>query len=160
MYVTKKFTLFWGGFLSQWYKVNFKLDRINFTSAEQYMMFHKALLFNDTIRAKAIMDTNDCRKQKELGRQVENFDEEIWYNAAEDIVYSGNYAKFSQNQDIKEKLFSTKGTEIVEASPYDKIWGIGLSENDPLALDKSTWKGKNLLGKILTQVRDDLIKNV
>lgn len=135
----------------------FPLEEQEFSSAEQFMMFHKALTFLDRETALRIMQTNDVRKIKELGRQVKNFDEGVWESERGDIVYVGNKAKFTQNEELKNTLLETMGTTLVEASPNDKIWGIGLTEDDPRALKRETWLGKNLLGEILTKIRFELL---
>lgn len=96
------------------------------------------------------------KKIKDLGRKVKNYDEKIWVEHREKYVFRGNYEKFTQNLDIQEVLLNTGKTILVEASPYDKIWGIGLAANDPEAKDPSKWKGLNLLGKGLTRLRDEL----
>lgn len=122
------------------------------------MMCHKALLFGDSEIAKLILNTENPKKHKELGRKVRNFDEHTWKLRREQIVYKGNYLKFTQNLHLKNALIETVGTTLVEASPYDRIWGIGLSASDPRAKNRETWRGQNLLGDILTRVRNDIIK--
>lgn len=154
---TNHFLLFWGSEFSQWFKSIFVEDGITFSSAEQYMMYHKALLFNDTEIAKEIMSISDVKKIKAFGRKVSGFNDKIWTENRETIVYNGTFLKFTQNQKLKTKLLSYPDKIFVEASPHDKIWGIGLHFNDVLALDKKTWKGLNLLGEAITKVRDDLV---
>jgi len=171
--VNEKFTFFWetSSPFSQWHNSNFTattclihgvcLDTVKrqdvlqnkfpfdfqeYTSAEQFMMFHKAIVFLDINTAEEIMATNTVRKIKNLGRKVENFDEKIWKFYRSQIVYEANKAKFTQNQVLKDALFATKGTTLVEAAPDDTVWGIGLVEDDPRALKRETWLGKNLLG--------------
>lgn len=132
-------------------------EEIEFSSAEQFMMYQKAMLFLDREIALEILKTSNVKTIKELGRKVKNYDETVWkYNRCL-IVYMGNKAKFSQNLALKEALFATKGTTLVEAAPNDTIWGIGLTEDDPKAKKRETWQGKNLLGEILTQLRVDLM---
>jgi ribA/ribD-fused uncharacterized protein len=135
----------------------FSLDVQEYSSAEQFMMYHKAMIFLDRKIAQQIMQTDDVRKIKDLGRQVKNYDEYVWKYFRSKVVYEGNKAKFSQNGILKEALFATKGTTLVEAAPNDTIWGIGLAENDPKALNRKTWIGKNLLGEILTTIRIELM---
>ena len=154
--MTEQFTFFWGGSFSQWHKSDFTVDGKKYVTAEQYMMEQKALLFDDQDIADEIMKTNNPKKQKTLGRKVANFDPEKWNEEAKAIVYKGNYAKFTQSESLLTELLDSYGTTLVEASPYDKIWGIGLAEDDVRALDRSTWKGSNWLGEVLTNVRDDL----
>jgi hypothetical protein len=155
----EKFTYFWqsGSPFSQWHKKSFVIDNIEFNCAEQYMMYGKAKLFRDEEIANQILLAKTPKEQKALGRKVRNFKPEIWEEKSHEIVYKGNHAKFTQNEDLLKKLLATKGATLVEASPYDKIWGIGLEENDPRAKNRSTWLGENRLGEILTKLRDDLL---
>jgi ribA/ribD-fused uncharacterized protein len=152
------YTLFWNGPFSQWYPSKFKVDNKTYNCCEQYMMAQKALLFNDDKAYQAIMKATDPKEQKALGRKVKGFNADKWAAVAKNIVYRGNYAKFSGDLMLKEILLNTAGTELVEASPYDTIWGIGLAEDDPKALDKSQWRGLNWLGEVLTKVREDFMK--
>lgn len=144
--------------LSQWYKCSFSLNGRTYSSAEQYMMAQKAMLFQDIETFKKIMATNDPRKCKEFGRQVKGFDEKVWDNMKYKIVLDANYLKFSQNEKLKNYLLSTKDKVLVEASPYDKVWGIGMAKDDINAIHPELWKGENLLGFALMETRD-LIKN-
>lgn len=153
------FTFFWNGPFSQWHICKFKLDNVEYNCAEQWMMASKARFFKDDLSLRKILKANDPREQKRLGREVANFIEDKWNGVARDVVYRGNEAKFIQNPKLKEVLLKTKGTTLVEASPYDQVWGIGLRESDPRALDRKTWKGKNWLGQVLTALRDELIKS-
>ena len=149
------FHFFWGGFLSQWYISDFKIDNVVYNCAEQFMMAYKAKLFNDEESYKKILNTKKPKEQKRLGRMVKNFEINKWNKIAKEIVYKGNYDKFTQNEVLKLKLLNTTGL-LVEASPYDTIWGIGLSESDPDAKNSNKWRGKNWLGEILTKLREDL----
>lgn len=128
-----------------------------FTSAEQWMMYCKAMLFIDLEIADEVMKTEDPRSIKELGRRVRRFNEDTWTVYRWRFVYQGNKYKFTQDERLKKALCETQGTTLVEASPYDKIWGIGLRSSDPRALSRSTWQGKNLLGEILTELRMKLM---
>lgn len=123
-------------------------------------MHQKALLFGDEYQASKIMEKSHPRDQKAAGRCVTGFDVGKWNAVARDIVYKGNYAKFTQNHDLLQKLGETAGTELVEASPYDTIWGIGISctpfNISEGLLDRKNWKGTNWLGEVLTKLRDDL----
>jgi ribA/ribD-fused uncharacterized protein len=152
----EQFTFFWKGPLSQWHRQTFKVDGVEYNTAEQYMMAEKARHFGDTETLRKIMATTSPKEQKALGREVKGFDSGKWDQISRDVVYKGNLAKFSQNKDLLEKLLATSGTTLAEASPYDTKWGIGLSEDDPKALDRKTWQGKNWLGETLTKVRNDL----
>ncbi len=151
-----EFTFFYGGVFSQWYFVDFTVDGVRFNCAEQYMMYEKALFFKDNAIAAKIMLTNHPRDQKALGRLVKNFDKSKWDEVARSIVYKGNWHKFKQNPVILEALNNTGESLLIEASPSDKIWGIGLGMNDPLRLNRDNWQGTNWLGEVLTKVRDDL----
>lgn len=157
----EQFTFFWKSAspFSQWHFAKFKIDGITFNCTEQYMMYKKAMLFDDVDIAQQVLDTQMPVDQKRLGRKVKNFNKEVWENNCKEIVYEGNYAKFTQNKHLKEKLLSTSGTTLVEASPYDDIWGIRLSADNPKAKDRSQWQGKNWLGEILTQLREDIISS-
>ena len=123
------------------------------------MMYNKALLFSDLKAAAAILGHSDPKIGKRLGRQVKNFDNLlVWAEHREEIVYAGNKYKFEQNPSLMRELMKTKGTTLVEASPFDRIWGIGLRATDPRAKIKKEWKGQNLLGLILTRLREDFMK--
>lgn len=119
-------------------------------------MHQKAKYFNDFESARRIMVESGPKAQKALGRLVANFNADKWQEVCYDIVKKGNIAKFSQNPKLLKVLLSTKDIEIVEASPYDKIWGIGLSANDERAWNKDTWQGTNLLGKAVMDARNEL----
>jgi ribA/ribD-fused uncharacterized protein len=142
---------------SQWHRCQFTNDGILFRSAEQFMMYYKAQLMGDVVRANMILQSSDPRDQKRIGRQIYNFDQELWDENKVGIVYAGNRLKFSQNPRLMKKLIATKGKMLVEASPYDKIWGIGLGLDDPDRFDPERWRGDNLLGQILTRIRIDEI---
>lgn len=155
-----QFTVFYSSEspFSQWYRSRFKVNGIEYSCTEQYMMYQKALYFGDTETAQKVLQATNPRDQKMLGRKVKNFSDERWKRVCEWIVYEGNLAKFSQNYTIKNILFATENTMLVEASPFDVIWGVGLPADDPNVHFPDKWKGKNLLGKILTQVREELKK--
>lgn len=121
------------------------------------MMHKKALLFGDQESADKIMASkNDPKQCKNLGRGVKGFDPKVWDKEARPIVYEGCHYKFTQNEDLLGQLMSTKGSLLVEASPVDKIWGIGMKSTDPDVNNPRCWKGTNWLGQVLTYVRDDL----
>lgn len=166
----EKFTFFWEtkSPFSQWFKTNFRskpldlngnglpaefCEDLDFSSAEQFMMLHKALLFDDYESARKIHGTKNVREQKALGRAIKGFDDAIWKKFRSEIVYQGNKQKFSQNNEIKKELILTDGTSLVEAAPDDVVWGIGLAKDDPRAWKRETWLGTNLLGEILTYIR-------
>jgi ribA/ribD-fused uncharacterized protein len=158
MKITEKLVLFWNGPFSNWYPSKFMWDGMIFNCGEQYMMFRKAELFDDYSTAFQIMESDNPKIQKQLGRQVKNYSDEKWVNQCIPIMIDGLTQKFVQDEWLKDQLLSTGDKIIVEASPYDTRWGIGLSENDPLALDQSTWKGENFLGITLMSVRQ-IIRN-
>lgn len=148
---------FYGGPFSQWVPCNFTdAVGVTYNSTEQYMMAHKALLMNDHDMYSKIMEANDPRTIKyAYGRNVKNFDQKLWDEHKFDIVYQGNLLKFSQNAYYRNYLINTGDTLIVEASPTDTIWGIGLSiEDAERGLD---WRGENLLGKAIMKVREKML---
>ncbi len=138
---------------SQWYPSAFIVDGVKYPSAEHWMMAKKALLFNDKEQYENIILTESPAKAKKMGRLVKNFDDKIWKTNASSFVIEGNWHKFSQHKNMKEFLLNTNNAIIVEASPFDKIWGIGTKtyETNP-----TKWKGTNLLGFALMEVRDKL----
>lgn len=155
--MSEKFTFFWNGPFSQWHPSPFTIGDITYNCAEQYMMACKALLFEDLITYTKIMASDSPAEQKRLGREVRNFDTEKWNGVAKCVVKKGNIAKFIQNPELKKVLLETRGTTLVEASPVDKIWGVGLEENDPRIQDRSQWQGTNWLGEVLTEVREEML---
>lgn len=144
------------GYLSNWYTSFFTFDGICFSSIEQYMMYQKAVCFSDVKIAREILSCDDVSHIKELGRQVSGYDENWWNGVRQIIVYEGLYAKFSQNETLKEKLKETGNALLAECAVKDKIWGIGLSMQDENRLDPAKWKGQNLLGYALMMVREKL----
>ena len=156
MKITDKYVFFWNGFLSQWYPSQMTIDGIKFTSCEQYMMYKKAELFDDTEIMWDILLTDSPKEQKRLGRMVKNFNKDIWDKKCFSIVYKGNLNKFQQNNELKNQLKQTENKYLVEASPYDTIWGIGFGEDDENIEDPSRWNGLNLLGSVLMLVRNNL----
>ena len=144
------------GYLSNWYLCKFTIDEVNFSSMEQYMMYKKALCFKDMEIANKILATEDVSKIKTLGRLVTNYNENYWNGVRQIIIYNGLLAKFSQNEDLKEKLKATGNAIIAECAVQDKIWGIGLSIKDSKRVDMDQWNGQNLLGYALMMVRESL----
>ena len=152
------FTFFWRefscyGYLSNWYPCKFTLNGTHYNCSEQYMMEQKAILFDDQITKNMIMSANHPREQKRLGRKVKNFDKHVWLEHCERKVMSGLLAKFLQNEKLTHNLLSTGETMLVEASPYDNVWGIGLHATDPRAKYMQRWRGQNKLGFLLMVVR-------
>ena len=144
------------GYLSNWYPSPFKIGNVEFSSMEQFMMYRKAGCFCDEVIAKKILSTDDIAEIKSLGREVSNYDEHIWNGVRQIVVYEGLLAKFSQNQDLKDRLKDTGGAVLAECAVKDLIWGTGLSMNDPNRFDMSKWRGQNLLGYTLMMVRERL----
>jgi len=162
MDLTQKRIYFWGGIFSQWAISPF-IDAdlgIKFNCAEQSMMYWKANTFHDKEAMAAVLKEKNPRNQKAIGRTIKNYDDKVWNEVKFDIVKSGNVQKFSSDSKLKELLIYTDGYELVECSPYDKIWGIGLGEDNPDTLDKSKWRGENLLGKAIVEAREEIIKNL
>lgn len=144
------YVFFHNGFLSQWHPSKFKDGGLTFDNCEQYMMFSKAKLFGDERSASLIMSNSEPSFVKKVGRSVSGFDERIWEEHREEIVYRGNMLKFSQNVDLRAQLLAYPNPIFVEASPYDRIWGIGYSAANAMA-NRQRW-GLNLLGLILTKI--------
>ena len=159
MKITDKYVFFWNGIYSQWHKAPMIIEGVEYNCCEQYMVHQKALVFNDLDTAEKILATSNPKDQKALGRQVMGFNKEKWDSVCLGIVYKGNFAKFTQNPDLAEELIATGDRLLVEASPYDRLWGIGMREEDPGVEDPSNWKGLNLLGWSITLVKQQLKKS-
>lgn len=134
-----------------------KREKVTFSCAEQFMMYVKALTFEDFKIAKKILEETSPRKMKALGRRVKNFDDDVWDDVKFNLVVSGNRLKFSQNKKLKKALLSTNEKILIEASPRDRIWGVGLGSRNPDIFDRTKWRGQNLLGKALMKVRKELL---
>ena len=141
------------GYLSNWFLSEFEKDGIIFSSMEQYMMYHKAMTFNDEEIAKKILSITDVAEIKALGRSIRNYNDVIWNGMRQIIVYEGLIEKFRQNDELKRMLLATQQDILAECSKEDKIWGIGLSMRDERRFDMDKWIGKNLLGFTLMNVR-------
>jgi ribA/ribD-fused uncharacterized protein len=152
------------GPFSQWHPSEFMAAltpggrEMRFSHAEQYMMAGKAMLFEDHEILAKIMDAGHPRDQKELGRMVRGFDPVIWDQNAREIVYRGNMAKFSQDDEIRDYLLATGDRHLVEGAWYDPVWGVALAWDDDRILDQTNWKGTNWLGETLMQVREALTR--
>jgi len=161
-----KFVFFYsnGSPFSQWYPSRFttksvvapQLNANEYNCAEQYMMAEKALLFGDAMIYNKIMAQVSPRKQKALGRKVRGFNESTWKKMRERIVFQASYAKFSQNPELLRKLMATGDKTLVEASPTDRVWGVGMRASDPGIHNPKNWRGLNLLGKALTATRETI----
>lgn len=147
------------GYLSNWYLSEFHVSGIYFSSMEQYMMYQKAVLFQDEETAEKILATMDVAEIKKLGRCVEKYNDVVWNGVRQIIVYRGLLEKFRQNDELVKKLLSTKETVLAECAVKDRIWGIGLSMKDDSRFQMEAWKGQNLLGFTLMQVRECLKKD-
>lgn len=168
MKVTNKHVLFWGEWPSNWYRsefdtevlINGKKETKHFYNSEQYFMYIKAIVFGDYEVAEKILATKDPKKAKMLGREVKNYDDKVWNDMRYKVMVDANKAKYSQNEDLKKLILSDefKGKGFTESSPLDKIWGTGFAEDHPYADDETKWKGQNLLGKSLDEVRNWLLK--
>lgn len=161
----ENFAMFWRGPLSQWWASKFTVDGVEYNCAEQYMMAMKAKLFGDHATLEKIMNARGPwntqgefnaypRDQKEFGRRVENFEFAKWDAVNMDIVFRANAARYQNDEQFWEMLRHTGDRLIVEASPYDTVWGIGLDVDHPDAFNKVAWRGENRLGRVLTSVRD------
>ena len=139
--------------LSQWYRADFEVDGFQYSTAEHYMMAEKARLFCDEKSRTKILSAKSPGEAKALGRLVEGFHEHEWREHRFTIVVSGNLHKFQQNPKLKDYLLRTQNRVLVEASPYDRIWGIGLAADHTNVEEPSHWKGDNLLGFALMEVR-------
>ena len=141
---------------SNWFPAKFGEKGQQFENTEQYMMWHKALLFNDSEIAQKILQDGDPKTVKALGRKVRGFVQSVWDQNAQKIVYEGCLQKFTQNEELKKHLLSTGDRLLVEASPYDKIWGIGMNATDAAKTPQTQSKGTNWLGQCLVQVRETI----
>ena len=162
-----EFLFFWGhqprrdgrigpGCLSQWWPAPFTVDRITYPTAEHFMMARKARIFGDEHMVSRILEAPSPAAAKALGREVHGYDEQLWEANRYGIVVEGNAAKFGQDPALRAYLVTTAGRVLAEASPSDRVWGIGLAADDVRAGQPSSWKGLNLLGFALTEVRESL----
>lgn len=146
------------GFLSNWYMSSFELDGVTYSSMEQYIMYQKCILFGDTETAKQIINTDDVEKAKMMGRTAKGYNNTVWSGIRQVIAYRGLLAKFEQNPDLKQKLLDTGDAYLVECAYSDKIWACGVHIDDGDRRDMSKWKGQNILGFALMEVRKELKK--
>lgn len=156
---TDRYVFFWSGPFSNWDNSGFEYDGIKFSCSEQAMMYYKAKLFNAEDIAAKVMKTRDARKQKALGRSIPNFDRQLWLDKAVEVMTPILAAKFDQYPGYRDILLDTGDKMIVEASPFDEVWGIKMGVNHPDILDESKWQGTNLLGICLMNARDLLRAN-
>jgi ribA/ribD-fused uncharacterized protein len=163
--VAMRFLFFWGSqssgglgaeCLSQWYASPFTVEGTTYATAEHFMMAGKARLFGDEEAADRAVAARTPAEAKNIGRQVRGFDSAVWDAHRVGIVVAGNVAKFDSDPELRDYLLRTGDRVLVEASPLDRIWGIGLRQDDERALTPSTWRGLNLLGFALMTARDEL----
>lgn len=165
---TFKYLYFWGhrtrpdgvitsSCLSQWYPRGFTHEGIHYPTAEHWMMAEKARLFNDEETLQKIIAAEKAPVAKKLGREVKNFDVNVWKTKMCAIVAKGSYLKFGQHPDLLEFLTTTGNKILVEASPFDPHWGIGMDKKAAEATIPENWKGTNWLGWCLMEARDTLI---
>ncbi len=152
--MSEEFHFFWGSNFSQWAPSPFVIGGVAYCCAEQYMMAEKARLFGDMGIEERIMGTSDPAEHQRLGKAVRGFNDSVWKAKAKQIVWKGSWAKYTQNEDLKTELLATGNKTIVEASATDCLWGIGLKASDSRAHSRSTWRGTNWLGEILTEIRN------
>jgi len=166
MRLENSYCFFWKARIANWHVCNFTMECLDgvirkFTSSEQAYMYLKAEIFNDDLSKYAILfEKSDQEKVQELGQKVKNFRQDIWNDYREICMFKACYAKFSTNQEEKENFLKLKGFKFVEASPFDTIWGVGLSSKDDDILDEKNWRGLNLLGKCLDKVMEKLINEI
>lgn len=144
------------GFLSNWYPSEFTENGIQYRNVEQYMMAYKARTFKDYQTEKKILVATDPAEIKKLGREVKGYQDIVWNGVRQIIVYNGLILKFTQNQILLNELLETGNEILAECAVHDRIWGIGLSMTDPDRLIMDKWRGQNLLGFSLMQVREEL----
>ena len=144
------------GYLSNWYLSSFEHQGIVFSSMEKYMMYQKAICFRDKDTADKILETDNVAEIKALGRAVSGYNDAVWNGVRQIIIYNGLLAKFSQNEELKSKLEATGDSLLAECAVKDRIWGIGLSMENPDRYIIERWKGQNLLGFSLMMARDSL----
>ena len=154
-----KYVAFWGSCFSNFFPCNFTLEGKHWTTSEKYFMWKKAMTFGDTEIADEILNNDDPRTVKKLGRQVKDFSSDVWDRVKFDIMYNAVKAKFTQDSDCNKCIKIFEKQKFIEGSPYDVVWGVGIRYDDENVFDENKWKGENLLGKIVTIVRDEILKS-
>ncbi|MFF8915785.1 NADAR family protein [Streptomyces sp. NPDC015032] len=142
--------------LSQWWPSPFMVDGVTYASAEHWMMAAKARLFGDTEAETRAVSAKSPAQAKKVGRLVHGFDEAVWERERYALVVAGSVHKFRHHPQLREFLLNTENRVLVEASPMDRVWGIGLAADDPRAENPATWRGLNLLGFALMDARAEL----
>lgn len=155
-----RYVFFWGTFLSNMTSCKIEFEGKEFNSSEQMFMYQKAILFQDLEIAEIIVREKDPKRAKALGRKVRNFNAEVWNQHKIKLMYETVYQKFNQNSDLRDQLLCPgfRDKTFVEASPFDKVWGIGMHYDNLDCLEEKNWKGQNLLGKVLTDVKNKLLE--
>jgi ribA/ribD-fused uncharacterized protein len=156
-FMNDEFVLFKSGIPSQWYPSPFTIDGVRFVNCEQRMMYMKGKVFGDEEAMREVMLTEDPKRHKEIGRSVKNFDVDTWSAKAYQVVVEANYAKYSQNPELRQFLIDSGSRKFVECAPYDKIWGNGLNITQTLQTPEAMWEGTNLLGKAIMDVREMIL---
>lgn len=151
---------FWGSLYSNWYITHFVIDGVTYNCVEQYMMAQKAIMANDKESLEKIMNVSDPGEQKKLGQAVANLNVKEWDEKKLDIVTKGCIAKFTSKRFLQETLLKTGNKVIVEGSPNDRLWGVGLHWSSSDIEDKNKWKGTNLLGRALMKAREEIRNNI
>ena len=144
------------GFLSNWYMSDFILDGIKFNSNEQYIMYRKAKLFGDDETAEAILTAETPAEHQTLGQSAKGYNDALWYGIRQMVIARGLYAKFSQKPELKKRLLETEDAYLVECAYKDLNWACGWHLDDDERKDISKWRGKNLLGFALMEVRGQI----
>ena len=144
------------GYLSNWYRADFRYAGRSYSSVEQYMMMQKALTFGDSEIAEQIQASDDLREIKRLGHMVARYNDSLWKAIRVQILRRGIRAKFQQNPRLLCDLLATGNALLAECAPRDLVWGIGIDIEDSRSGDPKEWKGRNLLGRTLMRVREDL----
>lgn len=163
----RKYLFFWGhkplpggeignSCFSQLWPTPFSVNGVRYPTAEHFMMAEKAQLFRDEEARAQILQAGSPKAAKQLGRQVRNFNDPVWVEARLELVVAGNIAKFRQNRELGNYLLGTHDKVLVEASPVDRIWGIGLAADTEQAMNPEQWRGLNLLGFALMEARQRL----
>ena len=157
---TDKFVFFWQGPFSNWHPAQFTdpLTKVKFANTEQAFMWYKAQFFNDLSTLEQIEAAKTPKEAKDLGRGVKNFNPTYWSCVKFGFMAYVNLLKYQQNADLAEKLLDTESKLLVEASPYDRVWGVGLSEDDPNIEKIEKWQGTNLLGLVLMTTRLEILR--
>lgn len=144
------------GAFSNWAPTPFTVDGVSFSTAEQYIMYRKCLTFGDTVTAEKLLSSDSPKEQKALGREAAGYIDSVWAGIRQTVAIRGLYAKFSQDAELKRLLLGTGDAVLVECTSNDRIWACGLDRDDDDRLSADRWKGQNILGFALMEVRNML----